>query len=386
VLLDAAATSSAPQWDTAGTVVKADFLMSPITGIKSVTLLLAANVAMPADFKINGQALSTTTAIELLADANGLVRAPMTWTVAEDGTVIQAQTFQVQAVYHFSDGVTRDKATSVTFGYDDIRKSAQLQELDANGAVILKISAFGLSYDISGRDGVGDTINAGNGDDIVRGLGGNDLLSGGRGNDVLYGGDGGDTVSGDTGNDKLIGGAGADNLDGGAGTDTANYADSTAGVTVFLEATRQGQNAGGDALGDTLTGIENLVGSAFDDRLTGDADVNVLQGGDGSDTLEGRGGSDVLDGGVDSSTSFSNTASYSLSEAGVTASLLTPGGNTGDAQGDTYINIQNLTGSRFDDKLEGDRGINVLRGGDGSDVMDGGLGVTDYLVMRVMTF
>ena len=48
---------------------------------------------------------------------------------------------------------------------------------------------------------------------------------------------------------------------------------------------------------DTLTSIENLTGSAFDDTLTGDADANVLSGRDGDDTLNGGAGNDTLDGG-----------------------------------------------------------------------------------------
>jgi len=91
--------------------------------------------------------------------------------------------------------------------------------------------------------------------------------------------------------DVLIGGAGADSLDGGAGTDTAVYSDSTAGVTVNLAT---GTGTGGDAEGDTLTSIENITGSDYDDNLTGDANANVLDGGLGDDTLLGGDGSDTF--------------------------------------------------------------------------------------------
>jgi hypothetical protein len=47
----------------------------------------------------------------------------------------------------------------------------------------------------------------------------------------------------------------------------------------------------------TMTGIENLYGSPFDDRLVGDGQANVLDGADGNDTLLGKAGVDQLNGG-----------------------------------------------------------------------------------------
>lgn len=391
VKMDASSTSSTAQWGNLDTTVQADLALSQITGTAKAVLTLANSATvLPASFLVNGKSLSAG-AITLTADSNGLVRTPLTWTVAEDGTTVTRQNFEVTVSYYDALG-NKLKGTTITFSYDDVKDVAQLSESDKNGFKVLKLSAFGLSYDITGNDGTGDTINAGNGDDIVRGLGGNDIISGGRGNDTLYGGAGSDTLDGGTGNDKLyggegddtltggngndllVGGAGADALNGGAGTDTASYADSASGVTVFLEASQQAANVGGEAQGDTLSGVENLIGSAFGDRLTGDAGTNVLQGGAGEDTLEGRGGADVLDGGNADGNSPNNTASYSLSETAVLASLLVPATNTGDAAGDTYINIQNLQGSRFDDTLEGDAKANSLRGGDGADTLKGGAG------------
>ena len=46
----------------------------------------------------------------------------------------------------------------------------------------------------------------------------------------------------------------------------------------------------------------------------------------------------------------------------------------GDALGDTYLSIENLTGSAFQDILVGDDGINVLDGGLGRDSLSGGAG------------
>ncbi|MDU9415778.1 retention module-containing protein [Pseudomonas sp. zfem005] len=120
-------------------------------------------------------------------------------------------------------------------------------------------------------------------------------LAGGSGNDVLIGGVGNDTLNGNNGNDLLVGGAGDDALNGGGGIDTASYVDATSGVTVSL-ASAAAQNTGGAGT-DTLSGIENLIGSNFGDVLTGNSGDNTLSGLAGNDTLIGNGGNDILSGG-----------------------------------------------------------------------------------------
>ncbi len=161
----------------------------------------------------------------------------------------------------------------------------------------------------SGTKTYGDvTILGGAGNDVVWSSLGNDSLSGGTGNDTLRGGWGNDHLTGDDGNDRLYGGAdddtleggaGADVLDGGSGTDEASYAGSDAGVTVNLAT---GTGVGGDAQGDTLTGIENVTGSSYDNSLTGNSGDNILVGGSGDDTLDGGSGNDTLYGGDGSDT------------------------------------------------------------------------------------
>ncbi len=48
---------------------------------------------------------------------------------------------------------------------------------------------------------------------------------------------------------------------------------------------------------DILAGIENVIGTDFDDRLIGDDNANHLEGRGGNDTISGLGGSDILNGG-----------------------------------------------------------------------------------------
>jgi Ca2+-binding RTX toxin-like protein len=159
---------------------------------------------------------------------------------------------------------------------------------------------------LNGRDGA-DRLVGGDGTDTLGGDAGNDSMDGGAGNDSAFGGAdndsitggaGDDTLDGGDGNDILDGGAGADQLTGGAGIDTAVYAGSAAAVTIVLG----GASSGGDAQGDTLTGIEQVMGSGFADSLTGDAGANALWGLGGDDTLTGGGGADVLKGGAGNDT------------------------------------------------------------------------------------
>jgi Ca2+-binding RTX toxin-like protein len=100
---------------------------------------------------------------------------------------------------------------------------------------------------------------------------------------------------GDLGDNTLDGGADADSLDGGGGIDTASYATSGAGVIVNLAT---GTGSGGSAAGDVLFNIENLIGSGYGDKLSGDSGDNMLDGQGGQDTLDGGSGNDTLVGGA----------------------------------------------------------------------------------------
>lgn len=240
----------------------------------------------------------------------------------------------------------------------------------------------GAGKDALTGSAIANVLDGGDGDDIIRGAGGADVLKGGLGADVvsykesstgvavslslktaqvslgteahgdilsgfeqLWGSDlGGDVLTGSTandvlvglgGNDTLAGGLGADALDGGADTDTVSYAASNAGVSIFLGF--GGGMAGGHAEGDTLSSIENLIGSAWHDRLSAfaGATANKLEGNAGNDVLEGYNGNDHLLGGA---------------------------GN------------DLLRGGSDDDDLYGEAGKDTLDGGAGADDLTGGVG------------
>ncbi|MGY2280599.1 retention module-containing protein [Pseudomonas monsensis] len=146
----------------------------------------------------------------------------------------------------------------------------------------------------------GHTLTGTAGDDILVAGSGNNILNGGDGNDVLTAGSGNNEMHGGAGNDLLYSGPGNDLLDGGTGIDTVSYAHATAGVTVNLGLLGAQNTLGAGT--DTLSNIENLVGSNFNDTLTGDNNNNVINGGLGNDILNGGGGDDLLIGGLGNNT------------------------------------------------------------------------------------
>ncbi|RUW61976.1 Ig-like domain-containing protein, partial [Mesorhizobium sp. M7A.F.Ca.US.008.03.1.1] len=111
-------------------------------------------------------------------------------------------------------------------------------------------------------------------------------------------------------NDVIAGSTHIDTISGGAGTDIADYTGSSLAVSINLADDGHANAAafsttpadatigGGDAAGDTLTGIEGLIGGSGDDYLFGNSSANYLAGGLGNDTLRGEGGADTLVGGA----------------------------------------------------------------------------------------
>jgi Ca2+-binding RTX toxin-like protein len=131
--------------------------------------------------------------------------------------------------------------------------------------------------------------NAGN-DTLTAGGGTGQALYGDADNDSLFGSATAEELDGGTGNDTLNGGFGDDTLAGGTGNDFASYADATGGVDANLAG-----NVAGAAGADSLFSVEGLIGSDFEDTLTGTTDANTLIGGNGIDSLDGNGGNDLLD-------------------------------------------------------------------------------------------
>ncbi|MGO4126410.1 beta strand repeat-containing protein [Inquilinus sp. YAF38] len=261
-------------------------------------------------------------------------------------------------------GLNGDDALRGGGGDDVLRGGQGADQLDGgtgNDSASYYDSATGVVVDLTA--GSGSTGDA-QGDTLV---GIENVTGSNQGSDTLTGNAGANILAGWGGNDLLRGGAGADTLDGGVGVDTATYYSDTVGVTVDLAA---GIGTGGNAQGDSFVGIENVNGSQANDTLGGTAGANTLAGWGGSDVLRGGAGADTLDGGAGT-----DTASYYTSAAGGTVDLAAGTASGGDAQGDTLIGIENLTGSNLGhDSLGGNAGANTLAGWGGDDVLRGGAG------------
>ena len=125
---------------------------------------------------------------------------------------------------------------------------------------------------------------------------------------------------------------------------------------------------GSGNLSGTGNSLRNAItGNAGNNTLNGLGGNDALSGGNGNDTLIGGSGADVLNGGTGT-----DRASYATATGGVVAKLNFPSNNTGDAaQGDTYVSIENLSGSNFNDALYGSNGANAISGGNGNDILIG---------------
>jgi Ca2+-binding RTX toxin-like protein len=217
----------------------------------------------------------------------------------------------------------------------------------------------------------------------------------------IIGGSLGDRLLGDAGDNVIATGAGADYVNGRGGNDTLTYADARAPVwadlgTNLVEEWGTGEtrvfdeydaNRGeyrevtanaDDGLGhtDRVYGMENLIGTAFGDRLAGDAALNRIEGGDGQDRLYWSGGGDTLDGGrgddlVDLSKAAAG-ARIDLAAGTVTVA--------GQAATERLIGIESAAGSAFRDELSGTGGADWLDGAGHVDRLTGRGGNDTYVV------
>jgi len=311
----------------------------------------------------------------------------------------------------------------------------EVEALTGNGVRVFAVDTLGTPNDdnligsnaaetidaLAGNDfveanGGDDTLDGGLGDDQLFGSGGDDAIDGGADNDDIFGGDGANTIQGGTGDDNVDAGPDAEDINGGDDFDFIGYALSDAPVDVDLSSVAA--QTGGYAAGDTLSDVEAVGGSAFNDTLTGTGGGNDIQGGPGADMLTGNGdpdafsdelanfnGDTITDFGFDdlfqffgyfiedltvTATPSGGDTSVTVSDGGNMAtftlsSFLTPG-FYGQSFGDEInpvaaysasfqtatANDDDLTGTDGPDNIDGLAGIDQIRGFRGNDTLTGG--------------
>lgn len=218
----------------------------------------------------------------------------------------------------------------------------------------------GVTVDL-GMKGLNSATGAGVSGDTLSGF---ENAQGGSGNDVLYGSDAANILVGGAGNDTFDGGRGNDTIIGGTGNDTVVF-EGANGVRVNLtNGTAVGTNSGTD----TLSGIENVVGSAGNDSITGTSGANILEGGAGNDSIDGGAGDDILRGGTGQNILRSSSGNNTFEGGGGQDSMVGGSGN------DTYVmggpGQASITDSGGQDVLDLTAwGQGVLFGRDGNDLI-----------------
>lgn len=192
---------------------------------------------------------------------------------------------------------TAQPITSITLGTAD--------NIAANGLTATRVEDSWVEF--SDTDSVAAGQN--DGDDSIEGGAGNDTIYGEGGDDTIDGGIGADSLLGGAGEDTIAGGAGADTITGGSGGDFIDYSGSDAGVLIDFGIYGDGVGSGGHAEGDVFNEVDDIIGSGFDDTLSGyDATYdgrsisNIIDGGAGNDRIDGEGGNDSLIGGAGNDT------------------------------------------------------------------------------------
>jgi Ca2+-binding RTX toxin-like protein len=195
----------------------------------------------------------------------------------------------------------------------------------------------------------------------------NDVLTGSAGDNTLVGDAGDDVLSGGVGDDFLVGGLGNDIIDGGDGFDTVSYLQDggVTGVQINLALVQQNFDAARGQ--DSLTSVEGVLGSAYNDYIWGNTGANVLNGDAGDDFLVGGGGADTLVGGEGSD--FLGAMGFNDFKANASGSVLL-GGAGRDA---LFIGLGDIRaeGGEGDDQFQftNQAGHKILLGGEGVDLL-----------------
>ena len=163
--------------------------------------------------------------------------------------------------------------------------------------------------------------------------------------------------------------------------------ESTATRTISFTAT-DGQDVAVAQIRDITFDVDGFIlGTAGNDNISGGFGDDTIFGADGNDILDGGVGDDTLDGGLGADRFIGgpgadamnggagfDSVDYRGSSSRVALDLVT-GGTVGDAAGDTYIGIERVYGTDFNDTISGGAGNDFLYGEGGNDTINGNGGI-----------
>lgn len=299
----------------------------------------------------------------------------------------QVNKFSLAVTYVDGNGATKTES----FNFSVVDNPSSIVDIDNN----IQLSTKPNNVHVIGGSG-NDLIVAGNTNDIYDGGLGNNtvdyhnvngdltidlhtgIVSGSVNQELkniqnVTGNDGNNTFIGSlTESNRFTGGAGHDlfivgggttnHIDGQGGVNTISYETVTNSIHVDLTAGTVTDSTGRN---DTVTNVQNIIGTKYNDILMGNADDNTITGNGGDDVLIGMGGNNTLIGGNGNS-----TASYEYATSGITADLRQTShqvSNNGFGGQDTLTRIQTLKGSQFNDHFTTGNGSITIYGGAGND-------------------
>jgi Ca2+-binding RTX toxin-like protein len=265
------------------------------------------------------------------------------------------------------------------------------------------------------------SLDGGEGDDILIGGHGSNHLIGGDGNDIMIGADGFafnannntytreegansyqyqsqyafSSLDGGNGDDVMIGGVGSNNMDGGDGDDIM-FGGVEAGGSLSLSAGSLWQDQSNSNMLNGGNGNDQITGGIGDNQLYGGNGNDVITGGagyvgyfnnDGSglsdgvqyakNDIYGEAGDDVLLGGE----------GYNRLFGGIGDDVITAGSSNESAAFGGQINWHAITdgptGRQFDNLLDGGEGNDTLIAGLLDDLMVGGIGRDTFLINEI---
>ena len=290
-----------------------------------------------------------------------------------------------------ADVTVRDAGDTVAAGSGCAAVDAHTARCPASALKGVFVWTYDVGDAVSKSGPLDGYVDVGDGDDFFE-------AGPASGTNIVVGGPGTDKLTGGADRDALDGGPDADVIRGGGATDRVSYAGHAAPVTVSLDG-RVNDGAAGEG-DDVGTDVEDIIGSPYEDTLTGGAGPNVLSGGSRVDTLNGLGGNDTLRGGrggdIENGGDGDDLFEQSSTPAGDRRDVFSGGAGGADqvsyarrttpvhvdldgarddgrpGEGDNALDdVEQIAGGGSDDVLTGNAFRNTLIGGAGADALSG---------------